>query len=119
MSRTLYEQHCQPCIIGTRAMLPEDSNRMLASIPRWKKVSVDGMEQIRREFHFRDFKEAAAFAHKIGLLAERENHHPHAAGGMGQDDGVLVDPQSQRPAPERFRDGREMRPDCQQRSAVT
>lgn len=76
MSRSLYEQHCQPCIIGTRAMLPEDSNKMLASIPRWKKVQVDGMEQIRREFHFRDFKEAAAFAHKIGLLAERENHHP-------------------------------------------
>lgn len=76
MSRSLYVQHCQPCIIGTRAMLPEDSNKMLASVPRWKKVLVDGMEQIRRDFHFRDFKEAAACAHKIGLLAERENHHP-------------------------------------------
>lgn len=76
MSRSLYEQHCGPCTIGTRAMLPEESNKMLASVPRWKKVSVDNMEHIRREFHFRDFKEAAAFTNKIGMLAERENHHP-------------------------------------------
>lgn len=76
MSRSLYEQHCEPCTIGTRAMLPEDANKMLASVPRWKKIFVDGMEHICREFHFRDFKEAAAFANKIGMLAERENHHP-------------------------------------------
>lgn len=76
MSKSLYEQHCQPCIIGTRAMLPEDSNKMLASVPRWKKVSVDGMENIRREFYFKSFKEAADFAHKIARIADREDHHP-------------------------------------------
>jgi len=76
MSRTLYEQHCEPCTLGTPAMLPEDSNRLLASVPRWKKTSVEGNEAIRREFHFRDFKEAAEFSHKIGMLAEREQHHP-------------------------------------------
>ena len=76
MSRTLFEKHCQPCTIGTRAMLPEDANKMLTAIPRWKKINVDGMEQIRREFHFPDFKQAAAFTHKIGLIAEREDHHP-------------------------------------------
>ncbi len=76
MSSSLYAQHCEPCTIGTRAMLPEDANKMLASVPRWKKISADGMEQIRREFHFRDFKEAATFSNKICMLAERENHHP-------------------------------------------
>ncbi|MDX1491045.1 MAG: 4a-hydroxytetrahydrobiopterin dehydratase [Pseudohongiellaceae bacterium] len=76
MSKSLYEQHCQPCTIGTRAMLPEDVNDMLASVPRWKKVSVDGMDNIRREFYFKGFKEAADFAHKIARISEREDHHP-------------------------------------------
>jgi 4a-hydroxytetrahydrobiopterin dehydratase len=76
MSKSLYAQHCQPCIIGTRAMLPEDTNNMLASVPRWKKVSVDGMESIRREFYFKGFRAAADFAHKIAHIAEREHHHP-------------------------------------------
>jgi len=105
MSRTLFEKHCQPCTIGTRAMLPEDANKMLATIPRWKKVSVDGMDQIRREFHFRDFKEAAAFTQKIGLVAEREDHHPsvllewgkvtvswwtHKANGLHENDFIMA-----------------------------
>lgn len=86
-------------------MLPEDSNRLLASVPRWNKVLADGMEQIRREFYFPDFKEAAAFTHKIGLIAERENHHPslilewgkvvvtwgtHKANGLHQNDFIMA-----------------------------
>lgn len=105
MSRTLFEKHCEPCTIGTRAMLSEDANKMLTSIPRWKKVSVDGMDQIRREFHFRDFKEAAAFSQKIGLIAEREGHHPsillewgkvtvswwtHKANGLHENDFIMA-----------------------------
>ena len=105
MSRTLFEKHCQPCTIGTRAMLPEDANKMLTAIPRWKKINVDGMEQIRREFHFPDFKQAAAFTHKIGLIAEREDHHPslllewgkvtvswwtHKANGLHENDFIMA-----------------------------
>ncbi len=76
MSSSLYEQHCQPCMLGARPMSSDESNRMIASIPRWKKINVDGVDQIRREFHFRDFKEAFSFSTKVCMLAERENHHP-------------------------------------------
>ena len=31
---------------------------------------------LQREFRFRDFSEALAFVVRVGLLAEREDHHP-------------------------------------------
>ena len=31
---------------------------------------------LERQFRFRDFSEALAFVVRVGLLAERENHHP-------------------------------------------
>jgi 4a-hydroxytetrahydrobiopterin dehydratase len=40
----------------------------------------DGWEEVagalEREFRFRDFAEALAFVVRLGMLAERENHHP-------------------------------------------
>ena len=63
-------------MLGTRPMPAEESNRLMASVPRWKKINVDGVEQLRREFHFKDFREALDLSWKIGLLAEREAHHP-------------------------------------------
>ena len=78
---------------------------MLASVPRWKKINVDGVEQLRREFHFQDFREALDFTHKIGLLAEREAHHPtlltewgkvtvawwtHKANGLHNNDFIMA-----------------------------
>jgi len=105
MSSALYEQHCEPCMLGSRPMSADESNRLLASVPRWKKVSREGIEQLRREFHFRDFKEALDFSLKIGLLAERESHHPtlltewgkvtvswwtHKADGLHNNDFVMA-----------------------------
>lgn len=105
MSSTLYEQHCEPCMLGSRPMPPEESNRLLASIPRWKKINVEGVEQLRREFHFRDFREALELTRKVGMLAEREGHHPvivtewgkvtvtwwtHKANGLHNNDFVMA-----------------------------
>jgi 4a-hydroxytetrahydrobiopterin dehydratase len=105
MSSTLYQQHCEPCTLGTRPMSHEDSNRLMASVPRWKKINVDGVEQLRREFHFRDFAQALELTRKIGLLAEREGHHPtlltewgkltvtwwtHKADGLHNNDFVMA-----------------------------
>lgn len=105
MSSSLYQQHCEPCMLGSRPMAAEDSNRLLASVPRWKKINSDGIEQLRREFHFREFKDALDFTMKIGLLAEREGHHPtlltewgkvtvtwwtHKANGLHNNDFVMA-----------------------------
>ena len=105
MSSSLYEQHCEPCRLGAHPLNADESNRLLASVPRWKKINVDGVEQLRREFHFQDFREALDFTHKIGLLAEREAHHPtlltewgkvtvtwwtHKANGLHNNDFIMA-----------------------------
>ena len=60
---------------------------------------------IRKEFNFKNFKEALDFVNKIGELAEQENHHPdiflawgkviaelstHAIGGLSENDFILA-----------------------------
>jgi len=37
---------------------------------------VDGVQRLRREFRFADFRQAMDFAVQVGELAEREQHHP-------------------------------------------
>jgi 4a-hydroxytetrahydrobiopterin dehydratase len=44
----------------------------LADLPSWG--SVDG--KLQREFRFADFSEALAFLVRVGIEAEKRNHHP-------------------------------------------
>jgi 4a-hydroxytetrahydrobiopterin dehydratase len=52
-------------------------------VPGWSVAEVEGVKRLRREFEFKDFKEAMDFAVRVGELAEREQHHPdlHVAWG--------------------------------------
>lgn len=75
--KTLASRHCSPCGLGTPPMSPEEANRQLAGVPRWKITRTeDNILQLRREFHFTDFRQAFALAYKVAALAEREDHHP-------------------------------------------
>ncbi|MCH1927346.1 4a-hydroxytetrahydrobiopterin dehydratase [Shewanella sp. C31] len=62
-------------------------------------------ERLAKAFRFRDFREALAVAHRVGELAERENHHPrltvewgrvtvewwtHTAGGITEKDRQMA-----------------------------
>lgn len=68
----------------------------------WKVV--DG-KKIHREFRFKNFVEALAFANNVGAIAEEEGHHPdlfvsygkvgvelwtHAIGGLSENDFILA-----------------------------
>ena len=61
--------------------------------------------KIRREFHFKDFKETIGFVNRVARLAEEEGHHPdmfifynrlivelwtHAIGGLSENDFILA-----------------------------
>lgn len=76
MSNSLAQQHCEPCVMGTRPLPSDEVNRLLPSIGRWKKLQVDAVDRLQRDYHFRDFRDAFAFATKVATLAEHENHHP-------------------------------------------
>lgn len=45
------------------------------NIKKLKGWRWDG-ESIKKEWAFKDFKEALQFIHKVGLIAEQQNHHP-------------------------------------------
>jgi 4a-hydroxytetrahydrobiopterin dehydratase len=76
--------------------------RLLPAVPGW---SVAGGQRIGREFRFKDFRSALAFADRVGAVADAEDHHPdlhvswgrtgvvlwtHVAGGLTENDFVLA-----------------------------
>jgi 4a-hydroxytetrahydrobiopterin dehydratase len=46
--------------------------RALAALRTWSRHG----REIRRSYRFEDFKAALAFVNRVGVLAEREGHHP-------------------------------------------
>lgn len=71
--------------------------------PGWD-VTEDG-KKIRREFLFKNFKEAMVFVNKVADIAESEGHHPdlhvfynrvvvelwtHAIGGLSENDFIVA-----------------------------
>ena len=111
----LTKKKCVPCEGRSGSEEPSGSKRGTAPLQgtqiqeylsqlktAWEVI--DG-KRIRKEFKFRDFKEALDFVNKAGELAERENHHPdielgwgrvvielstHAIGGLSENDFILA-----------------------------
>ncbi|HEY3216483.1 MAG TPA: 4a-hydroxytetrahydrobiopterin dehydratase [Candidatus Eisenbacteria bacterium] len=79
----LVQGACVPCRGGVPT-LTEDEIRVLApQVPDWEVREVEGVQRLRREYRFKNFRQALDFAIEVGELAEREQHHPdlHVAWG--------------------------------------
>ena len=79
----LSQSSCVPCRGGVPPLSEAEITPLRMQVPAWQVVTVDGIMRLRREFTFRDFRSALAFAVHAGLIAEREDHHPdlHVAWG--------------------------------------
>lgn len=53
----------------------------LKSHPGWERSAPDGL---RKSYAFKDFSEALAFVVRVGLAAERFDHHPDLELGWGR-----------------------------------
>src|SRR3990167_6195268 len=71
----LAEKHCVACEGGIPPMSNEEEDKYIKEVPSWKLVR-EGIHKIRKEFKFKDFKEAIEFVNKVAGLAEEEGHHP-------------------------------------------
>lgn len=85
-------------------MFVEQADELLKQLnSEW--MLVDQAHLLVREFRFKDFAEAMAFANKVAVIAEEEGHHPdlsiswgsvsvelstHAVGGLTENDFVLA-----------------------------
>ena len=101
----LTEQACEACRAGAPQVSAEEQQTLLQEIPGWSVIELEGEPQLRREFKFKNFVEALAFANQVGDLAEAENHHPallvewgkvtvrwwtHKIGGLHRNDFIMA-----------------------------
>lgn len=105
----LINKHCVPCEGGDPSLSDEKENEMLKLIQHDKNgwlLFRDGTHKLRRQFKFKNFKEAIGFVNKVAEIAEEEGHHPdiyivynkvqldlftHAVGGLSENDFIMAD----------------------------
>jgi 4a-hydroxytetrahydrobiopterin dehydratase len=100
----LTSKHCQACEGGIPPLGSEEVREHLQAVPQWR-LSND-CKAIRREWRVKDFATALDFFHRVGQVAESEDHHPdlhltgyrnvvlelstHAVGGLTENDFILA-----------------------------
>ena len=72
----LVESHCVACRRDAPTLSDDEVAALMAEVPAWELVEVDGIKRLRRAFGFPDFARALEFTHQVGELAEKEGHHP-------------------------------------------
>jgi 4a-hydroxytetrahydrobiopterin dehydratase len=72
----LTQRKCEACRADAPQATPEEIAGYMAEIPDWEIVEAAGVKQLRRQYKFKNFAEALAFANRVGELAEQEDHHP-------------------------------------------
>jgi 4a-hydroxytetrahydrobiopterin dehydratase len=72
----LAELRCVACRGGEPTLTPDQIAELKPEVPDWRVNEVDGVPHLERTFKFRDFIEAMAFTNKVGLIAEKQDHHP-------------------------------------------
>ncbi len=100
----LAKKRCVPCEGGVKAYTPAEAQKMMKELdPEW--MLIDDAHLLVKEFRFKNFAEAIAFANKVGEIAEAEQHHPdlsvawgrvgvelttHAIEGLSENDFILA-----------------------------
>ncbi|MEQ9547344.1 MAG: 4a-hydroxytetrahydrobiopterin dehydratase [Marinobacter sp.] len=102
---SLTTQSCEACRADAPKVTEEEKQKLQGEVPDWQLVELDGEEQLKRVFKFRNFAEALAFTNTIGELAEAEGHHPaillewgkvtvrwwtHKIGGLHRNDFIMA-----------------------------
>jgi len=98
---SLLDRTCKQPGIGDSPFSPEQAEQMLREVRDW---TLEGAG-IKREFQFKDFREAMAFVNKVADIAEGQGHHPdifisyktvrlvlttHKIGGLSQNDFIVA-----------------------------
>jgi 4a-hydroxytetrahydrobiopterin dehydratase len=72
----LHQLKCVACRGGEPVLNDSEIADLIPHIPEWQVVEVNDVKRLEREFRMKDFIEAIAFTNKIGLISEKEDHHP-------------------------------------------
>lgn len=99
----LTQKKCVPCEGGVDPLPENEIKKYLAQLKT--KWDIINNKKIRKEFTFKDFKEAMQFVNKVADIAESEGHHPdihihwnkvlielwtHAINGLFENDFIIA-----------------------------
>ncbi|MFC6382106.1 4a-hydroxytetrahydrobiopterin dehydratase [Psychrobacter glacincola] len=73
---TLSQASCEACRIGAPTVSDSEAKELLQQIPEWSLIEVDGIKQLQRQYKFKNFVLAMAFANELAEISEAEGHHP-------------------------------------------
>ena len=97
----LTKKRCIPCENGEAKLDINKIKEYLPLVENWLLIG----DTIKRDFKFKDFKEAVGFVNKVEDIAESEGHHPdiyifynkvnlslstHAAKGLTENDFIMA-----------------------------
>ena len=103
MASDLISAHCVPCEGGVPRMKPDEIEEYKKKLKLDWEV-VDNIK-LKKEFHFKDFKESMEFVNKVADIANAEGHHPdiyifysvvkielwtHAISGLFKNDFIMA-----------------------------
>lgn len=81
---SLSTQTCEACRADAPKVTDEELKMLIAEIPDWTPIVVDGVMQLERTYSFKNFRQALAFTNLVGELAESEGHHPEIVTEWGK-----------------------------------
>ena len=77
----LSKSKCEPCNGNTPKLNFEEISKYLSTLNEWSVN--DGQDMIFKKFKFKNFNDALNYANKIGVLSDKEGHHPDISIGWG------------------------------------
>ncbi len=70
----LKNSHCVPCEGNVSCLVPNEINEYKKELKLdWEIID---NKKLKREFKFKNFKEAMQFVNKVADIANKEDHHP-------------------------------------------
>jgi len=99
----LTDMECIPCRGDQPKLTQEEIDHYLAQVAGWQVSTQEDIPRLSRQFKFKNFTQALAFANLVGDLAEQQAHHPailvewgrvtvswwtHVIGGLHQNDFI-------------------------------
>jgi 4a-hydroxytetrahydrobiopterin dehydratase len=72
----LYKMKCIACRGDEPKLTDQEIAALQPEVPEWQVIEVEGVKRLERTFKLKNFIEAMAFTNKIGMIAEKEDHHP-------------------------------------------
>ena len=81
MTNSLSQLKCESCSGNTPKLNQNEIIENLRKINNWSVN--DQQEMIFKKFTFKTFKAALNFTNSVGVLAEKEGHHPDISLGWG------------------------------------